>query len=71
MHLIFWVERRILPWNFIGIEVLIGVGLAEKLHPEDGENVDDNDKEESEVAKSTQSWNDDTQQDFHRGPRLS
>ena len=46
---------NVLPWNFIGIEVLIGVGLAEKLHPEDGENVDDNDKEESEVAKSTQS----------------
>lgn len=43
------------PWNFIGIEVLVGIRFAEKLHPEDGENVDDNDKEESEVAKSTQS----------------
>lgn len=44
-----------LPWNFIWSKVLVGVRLAEKLHPEDGENVDDNDKEESEVAKSTQS----------------
>ena len=42
------------PWNFVGIKVLVGVSLAEKLHPEDGENVDDNDKKESEVAKSTQ-----------------
>ena len=33
-----------LPWNFIRVEVFVCVGLSEKLHPQNGENVDDNDK---------------------------
>jgi hypothetical protein len=33
------------PWHRIRIEVLLGVSLAEELHAEDGEDVDDNDEE--------------------------
>ena len=35
-----------LPWHRIWIEVLLGVCLAEELHAEYGEDVDDNDEEE-------------------------
>ena len=59
-----------LPRHRIWIEVLLGVDLAEELHPQDGEDVDDDDEEEGEVPEGAQGGDDDAQQDLHRGPRL-
>ena len=57
-----------IPWHFVWIEIFISVSFPKQLHPEDGKDIDDNYKEEGQVAKSTQSGNNDTQEYFHCGP---
>ena len=58
------------PWDRVRVEVLLRVCLPEELHPEDGEDVDDNDEEEGEVSESAQRGDDDAQKDFHGRPGL-
>ncbi len=58
------------PWHRVGVEVLRDVGLAEELHPQDGEDVDDDDEQEGEVPKGAQRADDDAEQHLHRRPGL-
>ena len=58
------------PWHRFWSKVLFGVGLAEELHAEHGEDVDDDDEQEGEVAERAQRRYDDAQQHLHRRPRL-
>ena len=63
-------HQSFLPWHRVRIEVLLRVDLAEELHPENGEDVDDDDEQEGEVAEGSQRRDDDAEQDLHRRPRL-
>ena len=58
------------PGHPVRVEVFIGVGFAEDLHPQNSEDVDHDDEEEGEVAQGPQGADDDTQQDLHRRPGL-
>ena len=59
-----------LPRNGIGGKVLNGIVLAEQLHAEHGEDVDNDEEDEGEVTKGAQRGDNDAQQDLHRCPGL-
>ena len=58
------------PRHRIGIEDVGRVAGGEQLHPDHGEDVDDDDQHEGQVAERAQGGDDDAQQDPHRRPGL-
>ena len=59
------------PRNGIRIKILSRVILSEQLHPQHGEDVNDDEKDECEVPESAKSGDDDTKKHLHSGPGLS
>ena len=58
------------PWNWIWREMLTGVELSQHLHPQQGEDVDEDEENDGEVGLAAQGGDDDGQQDSHRPPGL-
>ena len=63
--------RFISPRHWIRIEVLTGVEISKDLHPQHGEDVDEDDEDEGEVGLATQGGDDDGEEDPHSPPCLS
>ena len=60
--------RAGVPGDWVWDKVLLCVVLPEKLHPKDGEDVDDNEEDEGEVAKGPKCRDDDAEENLHCGP---
>ena len=52
---------RVVPGNFIGFKLLREVRLAEELHADDSEDVDDDAEDEGEVTEGAECLQDDAQ----------
>ena len=63
--------RFISPRHRVWIEVLTGVEISKDLHPQHGEDVDEDEEDEGEVGLATQGGDDDGEEDPHGPPCLS
>ena len=56
------------PRHWVRIEVLTGVEISKDLHPQHGEDVDEDDEDEGEVGLAAQGGDDDGEEDPHGAP---
>ena len=62
--------RTNVPRDGVRGKVLLCVILSEELHPENGEDVDDDEEDEGEVAEGPKGGDDDAEKNLHGGPWL-
>ena len=59
------------PWHGVRVEMLTGVEISKDLHPQHGEDVDEDYENEGKVGLAAQGGDDDGEQDPHSPPCLS
>lgn len=64
----YWPVGSVLPWDRVRGELLRSVVFGEELHPDDGEDVDDNNEDKSEVSQRPYRGYNDAQKHFHCRP---
>ena len=72
--LFFVIFRNLLippPWHWVRVEMLTGVEISKDLHPQHGEDVDEDYENEGKVGLAAQGGDDDGEQDPHSPPCLS